>query len=144
MKWLSTIGFLLLVCFWSTNYVNAQVNPSVEELHKFYNNQKLQITWREGEVLYGTYYFLEGHYCPNGYYGLYGNSVKRTVLGNEQRSNWKEFGTWKITTQNNINGILYTATNGGQNFYPLYKNANGDIYYGNMTIVNLGLAICAY
>jgi len=142
MKLKIALGLFLVVCIWNTNNLNAQVNPSIEELHKFYNNQKLEVTWRQGGAVYGTYNFLEVHYCPNGYYGLYGNSVKKTVLGNEQRSNWKEFGTWKITSQNNVNGILYISTVGNQNFYPLYKNANGQIYYGNMTIINRGLAIC--
>jgi hypothetical protein len=121
----------------------AQTNPSVEELHNFFNRQQLLITYREGEVLYGTYYFLEIHYCPNGYYGLYGNTVKRTVLDNEQRSNWQEFGTWKITTQNGLNGIHYAATNGGQQFYPIYRLANGDMFLSEgVTIVIQGAAIC--
>ncbi|MBT8261565.1 MAG: hypothetical protein KJO05_02005 [Bacteroidia bacterium] len=123
--------------------MEAQTNPSVEELHNFFNGQQLLITYREGEVLYGTYYFLEIHYCPNGYYGLYGNTVKRTVLDNEQRSNWQEFGTWKITTQNGLNGIYYAATNGGQQFYPMYKLQNGDMFISEgISIVNQGAAIC--
>lgn len=79
--------------------VEAQSNPSIGELQNIFNNQQLLITYREGEVLYGTYYFLEVHYCQDGYYGLYGNSVKRTVPDNEQRSNWQEFGTWKVINQ---------------------------------------------
>ena len=142
MKLTTTLGLFLVVSIWNSVNLNAQDNPSLEELHNFYNNQQLEVTWREGEVIYGTYYFLEIHYCPDGYYGLYGNSVKKTVLGNEQRSNWKEFGTWEITSQNNINGILYSSTTGNQNFYPLYKNDNGQLYYDKMTISNRGLAIC--
>ena len=142
MKLTTTLGLFLVVSILFSNTLNAQDNPSLEKLHKFYNNQKLEVTWRDGIVIYGTYYFLEVHYCPDGYYGLYGNSLKKTVLGNEQRSNWQEFGTWQITTQNNINGILYSSTSGNQNFYPLYKNDYGQLYYGNMTISNRGLAIC--
>ena len=123
--------------------LNAQVNPSVNELNNYFNNQRLLLTYREGEVLLGTYYFIEIHYCPNGYYGLYGNTVKRTVLGNEQKSNWQEYGTWKITNQNGINGIYYLANNGNQKFYPLYKLANGDLFISEgVTIVKKGLAIC--
>ena len=123
--------------------LNSQVNPSVDELNNYFNNQRLLLTYREGEVLLGTYYFIEIHYCPNGYYGLYGNTVKRTVLGNEQKSNWQEYGTWKITNQNGINGIYYVANNGNQKFYPLYKLANGDLFISEgVTIVKKGLAIC--
>ncbi|KAA3625562.1 MAG: hypothetical protein DWP94_00545 [Flavobacterium sp.] len=125
------------------NTINAQTNPSVEELQHFFNGQQLLITYRDGEVLYGTYYYLEVHYCPNGYYGLYGRTVKRTVLDNEQRSNWQEFGTWKITTRDGQNGIEYLATTGGQQFYPLFKLPNGDMFLQEgITIVKQGLAIC--
>lgn len=143
MKSIYLIGFFLLLGICNIQTTEAQTNPSVEELDNFFNSQQLLITYREGEVLYGTYYFLEVHYCPNGYYGLYGNTVKRTVLDNEQRSNWQEFGTWKITTQDGLNGIYYAATNGGQQFYPIYKLQNGDMYISEgISIVNQGAAIC--
>lgn len=142
-KWYITIGLLIVLGSSFCMKLNAQVNPSIDELHNYFNNQQLLLTYREGEVLYGTYYFIEVHYCPNGYYGLYGNTVKRTVLGNEQRSNWQEFGTWKIINQNDINGIIYIPTNGNPQFYPLYKLANGDLFINEgITIVNQGLAIC--
>lgn len=143
MKSILFICLFILFGICNTQTMEAQTNPSVEELHNFFNGQQLLITYREGEVLYGTYYFLEIHYCPNGYYGLYGNTVKRTVLDNEQRSNWQEFGTWKITTQNGLNGIYYAATNGGQQFYPMYKLQNGDMFISEgISIVNQGAAIC--
>ena len=125
------------------NQAHSQTNASIEDLTNFFNGQQLLITYRDGEVLYGTYYFLEIHYCPNGYYGLYGNTVKRTVLDNEQRSNWQEFGTWRITTQNGLNGIEYVATTGGQQFYPMYRLSNGDMFISEgISIVNQGMAIC--
>ena len=123
--------------------MNLQTIPTIKEVYNFFNNQNLLITYREGEAVFGTYYFLEIHYCPNGYYGLYGNTVKRTVLGNEQKSNWQEYGTWKIINQNSLNGIYYAATNGNQKFYPLYKLPNGDLFISEgITIVKKGLAIC--
>ena len=139
------INFLLLFafCFGGHQTTNAQDNPTIDELNNFFSDQQLLITYREGEVLYGTYYFLEIHYCSNGYYGLYGNTVKRTVLGNEQRTNWQEYGTWQIVNQEGVNGILYKATTGGQQFYPLYKLSNGDIYIGEgISIEKKGIAIC--
>lgn len=143
MKWNIAIGFFLLIGIGITHHAKSQVNPSVEELHDFFNNQQLLITYRDGEALYGTYYFLEIHYCPNGYYGLYGRTVKRTVLGNEQGSNWQEFGTWQISDKNGINGIHYTATNGNQQFYPLYRLDNGNLFISDgISIVKQGLAIC--
>ncbi len=143
MKWDIVYGLFLFISIGITHQAKAQVNPTIEELRAFFNNQQLLITYREGEALYGTYYFLEIHYCSNGSYGLYGRTVKRTVLDNEQRSKWQEFGTWKIINQNGINGIHYATTNGNQQFYPLYRLENGDLFISEgVSIVKQGFAIC--
>ena len=121
--------------------INAQATFSEDELHNFLNNKKILITYREGEVLYGTYYYIEIHYCPNGY-GLYGSTVKQTVLGNEQRSNWQEFGKWKTITQKGLVGIHYITNTGKQNFVPVY-NYNGRIFIKEgVTVLQKGKAIC--
>ena len=89
-------ALLLLLFILSTTMNYGQSIPTEEELHEFLNGKQLMITYREGEALYGTYYFIEVHYCPNGYYGLYANTVKRTVLGNEQKGGWQEYGQWQV------------------------------------------------
>lgn len=133
---------VFMIGFGNIESTSAQVNPSVEELFNFFNGHRLLITYREGEVIYGTYYFLEIHYCPNGY-GIYGSTLKKTVLGNEQKSNWQEFGIWKIITQNGVNGIHYSATNGNQQFYPIYRLPDGSMFIRDgVTIVKQGTAIC--
>ena len=133
-------SFLFIIC---TSSITAQHVPTVEEVHNFFNNQKILISYRDGEVLYGTYYFLEIHYCPSGQYGLYGNSVKKTVLGNEQRNNWQEFGNWKATNQNGIIGLYYSTTKGNQEFVPIYRSINGDLFISEgVSIVRQGIAIC--
>ena len=143
MKWKLIAGWILFTLTFSTQTIEAQTNPTLDELQQFFNGEQLLITYREGEVLYGTYYFLEVHYCPNGYYGLYGNTVKRTVLDNEQRSNWQEYGTWKVMNKNGVNGIHYAATTGSQQFYPIYRLQNGDMFISEgITIVKEGKAIC--
>ncbi len=134
------VSLFFLMCTFS---IEAQSNATVEEVQNFFNNQNILITYREGEVIYGTYNFLEIHYCPSGQYGLYGNSVKKTVLGNEQRNNWQEFGNWKVISQNGLVGIYYNTTAGAQNFVPIYRFANGDFYIGEgISIVKQGTAIC--
>ena len=143
MKWKLIAGWILFTLTFSTQTIEAQTNPTLDELQQFFNGEQLLITYREGEVLYGTYYFLEVHYCPNGYYGLYGNTVKRTVLDNEQRSNWQEYGTWKVMNKNGVNGIHYATTTGSQQFYPIYRLQNGDMFISEgITIVKEGKAIC--
>lgn len=143
MRRFTIVLVLLTAGLFSSETICAQTNPSSEELQEFFNGQQLLITYREGEVLYGTYYFLEIHYCPNGYYGLYGSTVKRTVLDNEQRSNWQEFGSWKITTENGLNGIESVNLQGTRQFYPIYKLPSGDMFISEgVSIVKQGLAIC--
>lgn len=142
-KGLAICGLFLLITLGCSLSLKAQVNPPIEELKDLFNNQKLLITYREGEVVYGTYYFIEIHYCPDGYYGLYGNTVKRTVMGNEQKSNWQEYGQWKILNEGGVNGVFYASNSGNQQFYPVYKLANGDLFLNEgVSIVNKGQAIC--
>lgn len=138
------IGVLALTfCLFLPGSGNAQTVPSVEEVKTFFNNQNILVTYREGEVIYGTYYFIEVHFCPSGQYGLYGNTVKKTVLGNEQKSNWQEFGNWQVIERNGQVGMHYMATTGNQQFVPVYKLANGDFFVGEgITIVKQGAAIC--
>ena len=130
-------------CVFLSIDAEAQGIPTVKEVQNFFTNTKKLVTYREGEVVYGTYYFLEIHYCPSGHYGLYGHSIKKTVLGNEQRNNWQEFGTWKVTEQNGLVGLFYTTTSGMQNFIPVYRLADGSYSVGEgYSIVNKGPAIC--
>lgn len=143
---MKTIGFIGLLLSWFLLFstpCKAQTIPSVEEVQYFFNDQNIMITYREGEVIYGTYYFIEIHYCPGGQYVLYGSSVKQTVLKNEQRGNWQEFGTWQVTEQDGGVGINYVTTEGAQQFVPIYKLADGDLFVREgVTIVRQGQAIC--
>ena len=142
MKSFGVVAILIVGFLLHSPAINGQSIPSVDEVRNFFINQNILISYREGEVIYGTYYFMEIHYCPTGQYGLYGNTVKKTVLGNEQRSNWQEFGTWQVTSQSGQVGIYY-ATQTNQQFVPIYKLANGDFFVREgVSIVKQGPATC--
>ena len=137
------LGITLILSGLFCQNIMAQTNPTVREVNNFFSNKNLLITYREGEVVYGTYYFLEIHYCPSGQYGLYGRSVKQTVLGNEQQNSWQEFGNWKAMLYQGKAGIYYRTTTGQENFVPLYRMPNGDLFVGEgISVVNQGRAIC--
>ena len=124
-------------------YASAQTIPTIAEVNSFINNGHFLITYREGEVVYGTYYFIEIHYCPSGQYGLYGKSIKRTVMGNEQHNNWQEYGNWKVIEYGENVGIYYKTTTAQEKFFPVYRLSNGDLSIGEgVTIVKKGKAIC--
>ncbi len=131
-----------LSCLLTPN-IKAQTIPTVSQVNNFFNNKNLLVTYREGEVVYGTYYFLEIHYCPSGQYGLYGRSVKQTVMGNEQQNSWQEFGTWKVMKYMGNVGVYYRTTTDQENFVPVYRLSNGALSVGEgISIVNQGVAIC--
>ena len=132
----------VVFCTLIPSQVNSQIIPTVEEVHSFFSNSNILITYREGGPIYGTFYFIEIHYCPNGY-GLYGRTSKQTVMGNYQTSNWQEFGTWEVTQQNGLTGIYYAPTGGQHLFVPIYKMSNGTLIINEATtIVHQGQAIC--
>lgn len=100
------------------------------------------VSYRDGGPIYGTFYFLEIHFCPNGY-GLYGRSSKQTDMGNYQNNNWREFGYCAIKEQNGLVGIEYSPTKGNILFVLIYKNVDGSLFINQETsIVVQGSAIC--
>lgn len=141
LHWQLAIISTLMVLF--EQHTNAQTIPTEAQVNKFINNNHFLVSYREGEVVYGTYYFIDIHYCPSGYYGLYGKSVKKTVLGNEQRNNWQEFGTWKVVKYKGNIGLYYLTTTRQEKFFPVYLLPNGNLSLGEgVSIVLQGKAIC--
>lgn len=138
---------LLAIIFSSSILVSqntfAQSSPTITEVHNFLNGKRFLVTYREGGVAYGTYYFTEIHYCRSGNYGLVGKSVKKTVLGNEQNNNWQEAGIWKIINYNNSVGIYYKTNMGQVKFFPAYRSRNGGLSFGEgVSVVLQGKANC--
>ena len=122
---------------------SAQSNPTVSELNNFLNNSEILLTYRKGEAVYGTFYFITIHYCPSALYGLYGNSEKHTIMGNKQKNNWREFGSWKVLEYNGKVGVYYKTTNAQENFVPVYRLPNGNLSIGEgSTILKKGQATC--
>jgi hypothetical protein len=144
MKNFQLLMAIILTCsvFYPQN-TSAQSIPTVDEVNNFIKSNHFLITYREGEALYGTYYFIEIHYCSSGLYGLDGKSVKQTVMGNEQRNNWQEYGTWKVIEYNGIVGVYYKTTTAQEKFVPVYRLPNGNLSIGEgVSIVKQGEAIC--
>lgn len=138
-----SIALLLIVSALIPQNACGQTTPTVAEVNSFIKSNQFLITYREGEVLYGTYYFVEVHYCASGSYKLFGKSIKRTVLDNEQHNNWQEYGNWKVIDYNGTVGIYYKTTLAQEKFFPVYRLANGDFSIGEgVTIVKKGKAIC--
>ncbi|GEM_PF-1070266 len=139
----ASFSIVFILSLFIVKTINAQTIPTVSEVHNFISNNHFLITYREGEVIYGTYYFIEIHYCTNGYYGLYGKMIKRTVMGNEQHNNWQEFGSWKVIENNGNVGIYYKTTAAQEKFFPVYLLPDGNYSIGEgISIVKQGKAKC--
>ena len=137
------MALILTFSFIITQNTSAQSIPTVAEVNNFFNNNHFLVTYREGEVVYGTYYFIEIHYCSSGLYGLYGKSVKQTVMGNEQHNNWQEYGNWKVIDYNGNVGVYSITTTAQEKFVPVYRLPNGNLSIGEgVSIVKQGKAIC--
>jgi hypothetical protein len=123
--------------------VKAQTIPTIAEVKQFLTSKNLLISYREGGAVYGTYYFMDIHYCPSGKYWLNGKSVKQTVMGNEQHNNWQEAGTWKVVDYQGKIGVHYINVNGQQSFTPVYRQANGRYFIGEGVSYSIqGAAVC--
>ena len=134
----SVIGILFIL----TSLVEGQDIPSETEVHNFFNGKNILVTYHEGEVINGTYYFLEIRYCLNRRYSLYGRSVKQTVLGKEQISNWQETGNWKVITKDGLVGLYYLDDNGNESHTPVYKLNDNIFIKEGVTIQEQGQANC--
>lgn len=137
------LAILLTSSFLFTQNITAQTTPTTAEVNSFLNGHHFLVTYREGEVIYGTYYFTEIHYCPSGHYMLYGRSTKKTVMGNDQNSNWQEAGNWKVINYNGNVGVYYKTTIGQEKFFAAYRLSNGKLSFGEgVSVVLQGKANC--
>ena len=84
--------------------------------------KKVLVTYRNGGPIYGTYYFLEVHFCTTTYYQLFGQSRKQTIMDNEQVYNWQEGGRWKVIRNQGVTSIHFQSTSGANYFIPLYSS----------------------
>jgi hypothetical protein len=133
---------VLLFSLWSAPTCTAQgvTEPTVK---KFFNGQQMLVTYREGEVLYGTYFTLEVHFCASGRYMTFGESRRRTILDNEQVNRFTEEGTWEITMLRGQTVLTYVSVSGVQNIINVNVAPNGRVSLGDgISVVRQGPAQC--
>lgn len=121
----------------------AQEDSQVQRIKNAFKGQRLLITYREGEVLYGTYYFYDAHFCQSGQYMVFAQSRKRTILDNEQVNNWEEYGTWNVVSLQGQVFLQCNPNSGEQYSYPVRLLPNGQIWIGEgISIQRQGRAEC--
>lgn len=132
---------LALIC--SVPALAAAQSSEAEQLDQFLRGNHLLVSYREGGAVYGTYYVLQIHYCTSGQYFLYGESSKQTVLGNYQKGNWQEAGTWAGTTRQGQLGVQYQPQGQVPDFVPVRMLPDGGIWVGEgVSVIPQGRAQC--
>jgi len=116
----------------------------VDQVEQALNGQKILYSWREGEAVYGTYFFETVHYCDMNYYILYGQSERTTILDNVQRNSWQAEGQWDVTRNQGQLGVHYQPRSGQDSFIPFDIQRDGRIYVdiANVSITHQGQAEC--
>jgi hypothetical protein len=104
--------------------------------------QRLLVTYREGGALYGTYYFLDVHFCASGSYMTFGQSRKTTVLDNTQVGNFSERGRWDVASLNGRTLLRSQSASGQVRAYPIALRSNGIWLGDGISVVPKGAALC--
>jgi hypothetical protein len=121
----------------------ALLPDQAQAVKAYLSGQRLQVTYRQGGAVYGTYFVLQAHLCPSGDYMTFGQSRKQTVLGNEQVNNWHDRGRWTVANIGGQLGIQYVSVSGQSNFVPVRIAQDGSIWAGNgVSVVRQGKAQC--
>jgi hypothetical protein len=122
--------------------VQAQTDQQAQHVARYLSGQRTLVTYREGGSVYGTYVFLEIHFCASGEYLLSGQSRKQTVLGNEQVNNWSDSGRWDVMSSQGQVRLAYFSTSGRRDVVPVYLDHNGGIRTDGASVQRQGRAQC--
>jgi hypothetical protein len=123
----NTIILALSIAFFSISYSYAQTDKDLQYVKRYLGGYEFQVTYREGEVLYGTYFFVDVHFCSSGRYLSTVQTRKQTVMGNEQVNNWNDSGNWDVVGYQGHATLRYISASGAQNIVPLQVLPDGSI-----------------
>ena len=124
---------------------SATPAPAAQEqvVKQALSGKRMLVTYRDGGALYGTYYFLDVHFCASGSFMTYGQSRKTTVLDNTQVSNFNDRGRWDIATINGRMVLQSQSASSGTRIFPIALLPNGGISLGDgISVVSQGAALC--
>jgi hypothetical protein len=143
MKPGSAVGAAFLLSLLLAAPAVSQTGLNEQAARGFFLGQRLQVTYREGGAQYGTFYFLQVHFCRSGRYMTTGQSRRHTVLDNEQISNFSDQGAWDITTFQGQLFLKYLSDSGQANALPVRLLPNGSLSLGDgISLVKEGPAQC--
>ena len=117
----------LSLAFFSESSLFAQTPKDAQYVNGYVRGHEFQVTYREGEALYGTYYSIDVHFCSSGRYISYVQTRKQTVLGNEQADSWNDSGNWDVVSFQGYPSLRYISASGKQDIIPMQILRDGTI-----------------
>jgi len=137
------LAALVLIALLPPGAPSAQTDEDLQRIKRQFSGQQILVTYRDGEAVYGTYYFIDFHLCPSGQYLSFGQSRKQTVLGNEQVNNWRDQGRWDVLRDRGQIGLASLSVSGERNYLALRMLPDGGIRSdGRASIQPQGRAEC--
>ena len=127
MHWKNILLVALSFLFLAVHPSYAQTDKELDYIKGYLQGYEFQITYREGEALYGTYFFLDVHFCSSGKYLSSVQTRKQTVLGNEQVNSWTDSGTWDVVPIRGYAALRYLSASGVQDVVPLQILPDGSV-----------------
>jgi len=121
------VSLILSTAFVFVSPLFAQTQKEMQYVKGYLSGNAFQVTYREGGPLYGTYFFLNVHFCSSGQYMLHGQSRKQTILGNEQVDNWNDHGMWDVVPGQGHPSLRYVAASGARDIVPMEILSDGRI-----------------
>ena len=130
LRWTCIVFLALFITFlpFCPLPLYAQTQKEVQYIKAYLGGHEVQVTYREGGPIYGTFFFLDVHFCASGRYLLFGQSRKQTVLGNEQVNNWNDSGSWDVVTFQGHAALQYVATSGARDIIPMEVLPDGRVH----------------
>lgn len=125
--WRTKLLVALSFFFVAAHLSYAQSDKEVHYIKGYLQGYEFQITYREGEALYGTYFFLDVHFCSSGKYLSSVQTRKQTVLGNEQVNSWTDSGNWDVVPVRGYAALRYLSASGVQDVVPLQVLPDGSV-----------------
>jgi hypothetical protein len=143
LRWRCMAFLALFIAFFPFYPLNAQTQKEVQYIKGYLGGHEVQVTYREGGPVYGTFFFIDVHFCASGRYLLFGQSRKQTVLGNEQVNNWKDSGSWDVVNFQGHAALQYIAASGARDLVAMEVLPDGRVHpLTGASIKRLGRAQC--
>jgi hypothetical protein len=136
--WVAILGGLLFTA------ANGRTESGPQSLTSYFSGYRFELTFREqGRPIYGTHTFAVVDFCPSGRYLTAGRNIRRTVLDNEQVTNWTDSGAWEVADIAGAPMLRYVSQSGDRNSVALLVGRDGRVSLANGATLNrIGRAAC--